>query len=353
MDMIQLEQDTIKEIQDLAVKLHREPSREEWMEEYGYSNYRLRNYEGGYSRLRRLALAGEDYVEEEIQKYDLESFNLNDYYKLIKEYTTLEEKRKPSRTYWKTGDPDCDEPIITMFSSDWHLGSLSTDHDKFKEDHDYILSLPKGRVKMFVMGDLIDNSGYFFVKERVFNNLPTDIQKNMLFKLLEEYQEKDILAAAWWGNHDVERDEKLFGYSDIANKLMSICPYFNGKGCLDYVVGKQTYRIIGSHYFRSRSMYHNFQGLLRAFTEEKFDIGVGAHHHMPGYMFDCYSTNLNYTENWRLLIKCGTYHTDDAFANRYYHRGVIGTPCAVLYPNTKKMVPFMELKDAVKYLDIM
>ncbi|GAI92147.1 unnamed protein product, partial [marine sediment metagenome] len=40
------------------------------------------------------------------------------------------------------GDSTQKKPVVVVFSSDWHLGSLGCNYEQFIEDHDYLRSLP-------------------------------------------------------------------------------------------------------------------------------------------------------------------------------------------------------------------
>ncbi len=128
---------------------------------------------------------------------------------ILKEYKQLDEELFPKKLHAVLGNKKRNKPIILMFSADWHLGSRSCNYTQWLEDMRYLTSLNPADVRLFLLGDLIDNvSPRFRSAEAVFGYLRPDMQREMLKEILDEVT--PYLEVACWGNHDVEWDEKTW-----------------------------------------------------------------------------------------------------------------------------------------------
>ena len=97
---------------------------------------------------------------------------------------------------------------------------------------------------------------------------------------------------------------------------------------------------------------HPFQGMLTRFYQSPSEIIVAGHTHSPGIMEDFYGANFKGEKRKRSLIVVGSYKTNDTFTMRRYTTGVAGNPSIVLFPNTHKILSFMYISDAIKYLEL-
>jgi hypothetical protein len=52
-----------------------------------------------------------------------------------------------------------------------------------------------------------------------------------------------------------------------------------------------------------------------------------------------------------ILIRTGTYKSDDLFSIRYWNAGVIGTPTVVMYGDEWKLIPFSTAELAVEFMN--
>jgi len=246
-----------------------------------------------------------------------------------------------------------DHPIILTSTSDWHLGSPYTDHEKLFTDLDEITNYSPEYVRVILAGDLIDNFPQKFrsaeAPARAFIN--PELQRHLLEEIVEEVLEYIDLST--WGNHDVEFDEKNMGFSDVAKFMRKKVPFFHGKGFIVFKIGSQKYTMHISHHLKGSSVYHDLQGPIRAWIETHSDIVVCGHTHSPAYMTDFKGQDERGSVGQRILMKLGTYKMGaDTYSDRYFKRGVPGNNTLVLFNDRKKILPFLEFSDAVKYLGI-
>lgn len=237
-----------------------------------------------------------------------------------------------------------DDPIILVPTADWHLGSLGTDYGAFERDLDFILQTPN--LYLIDVGDGIDNFHNFKSAEAVLGQaIPPKVQRLLLEKILEELVNQGKLIARTWSNHMEGFDERVFGGS--IDRINELCPYLKDDGRLHLTVGETTYHIMAKHIFSGKSIYHVNQGAKRSARLEwpDADILISAHTH-DGPEFDFF----NYNGRKVLAAKVGTYKVNDSHARRY--RGpspTNSTQGIVLFPEMRKIVPFDDVRDAVRY----
>lgn len=235
---------------------------------------------------------------------------------------------------------DTDKKIAVCFSADWHTGSVSSDYMELRENLEFLLGTE--RVYMITVGDLINNFRKFYSLQPILSQLisPKE-QVTVLESILLEFLEKKKWLAACWGNHDVERDEKLYGESTVKNLLSKHIVYFNGKGNINLIVGDQTYKIRMAHKFKGYSMHNpnHPQGReLKQFAPDS-DVVVSAHLHQPA------SQNFYMYGQPKCLIQTGTYDLDDGWSKRWFTRAVIGIPTVVFYPDKHYCFVYPGLKE--------
>ena len=110
------------------------------------------------------------------------------------------------------------KPIIVSFSGDWHLGSKYTDHSKLADYLDLVNH--NKNIYMFLMGDLIENCRSFKSLEAVHSQtLNPEEQFRAITDILDPMIERNKILGSIPGNHDIERDERLYSESPLANWL--------------------------------------------------------------------------------------------------------------------------------------
>jgi len=234
------------------------------------------------------------------------------------------------------------KPIILAWTSDWHLGGMHTDHAAILAHVRTLIETPN--VFVVTGGDLYDNFRVFKNVEAIFAQaLPPKWQARTVADLMERIASTGRLLGCVWGNHDVERDERLFGESPAAAMYASHAPFFRGVGKIDLTVGKVVYNIFATHNARSNAE-NPFNVYLKSMKKHgPFDLLLTAHtHDSVGGWFPWGGRRVH-------ALRPGAFSGGDLFSQRYYQGGFQAQPAAVLFPDTKKIVPFEYLEDAIAY----
>lgn len=207
--------------------------------------------------------------------------------------------------------PTDGRPVGIIFVGDAHLGSWSTDHAVVERVVDEILNTPGLHVGL--VGDMAQMAIRLRSVDEVADNaLPADIQLHALASLVEEIAPKLVLST--WDNHAVVREEQLAGRSVYADIMKTACPYFDGIGHPDLIVGDQRYKLAVSHKFRGRSTMNPCAGPMRYLKEEGFEreIAVAGDSHRPGIM------SFWHGPTKKLAVNSGTAQVYSRYAQRYY-----------------------------------
>jgi len=247
------------------------------------------------------------------------------------------------------------KPICVVFSADWHLGSVSCDYKQFLKNIDFMLNTDG--IYMGVVGDTIDNFYLFNNVMAILQQvIPPPKQRRLLSEILNALIAKNKLLFVSYGNHEI-RDEKWIGDNLVSRLIEDKVPYFSSKAIIKLMVGEQMYTILAMHQTGRNSKINALHGVKQEYLNYfPADIVVTGHHHIPAiesYMHfgAAQRAGMNYGGiSW--LVKTGTYNADDGFSKRYYDNGVICDPCFVLSPGIKKMVPFMNVEDAVAFMGV-
>ncbi|TVM01735.1 MAG: hypothetical protein CV087_10480 [Candidatus Brocadia sp. WS118] len=212
--------------------------------------------------------------------------------------------------------------ILVVFSADWHLGNFGVDYGQVESLVDFVADRPN--VYLVTVGDLIDNFRRFRSTEALFGQIPPNDQYRILESLLERLGENGRHIASTWGNHDVEFDEKLSGFSYVAQLLQKNTHYFKGIGKLQLQVNEQEYIVGLTHFYKGHSMYNPVHSHIR-FLREQFpdcDIVATGHKHFPA---------AGWWPNWQnegakvqYMVQVGSPKNSDTYSQRYYGRPVSG-----------------------------
>lgn len=239
---------------------------------------------------------------------------------------------------------DTCDPIILAFLADAHIGSLYTDYEVLDErvrllentDRAYVVSC----------GDTVDNylpagkhsTGMFGTL------LPPAIQKSIAEMIFIRLKGKWLGAVQ--GCHDEwSHDLDDFDWTRfLAEKIE--CPNLGFGGFIDLTVGNVTYRIALRHRYRYNSSFnltHTVKRMREQFGD--FDVGCVAHHHQADI------EHLAMADKDRVFIRPGSFKKADRYARSIGYRDTgHQVPCIVLDPTIRKIVPFMNLGDAVRFL---
>lgn len=262
-----------------------------------------------------------------LDKKKAEDIDWRGWFKNLKERQELHQRTSSSQDK-ATIEIKTDKKIAVLFSADWHTGSVAVNYEELEANLELILNTD--RVYMVTVGDLVDNFRTFRSLTPVLAQIASPReQRTILESILKEFFKKNKWLAACWGNHDVERDEKIYGESTIKDLLSENLNYFNGKGVLNLIIGKQKYKIKMAHQFKGYSMYnpnHPQNRELKWYSPDA-DVIVSAHRHQPACQ------NFYEYGQPKCLIQTGTFQIDDGFAKRWYGKGIIGIPTVMFRPD--------------------
>jgi len=234
------------------------------------------------------------------------------------------------------------------FSADWHLGSLFTDYDRWIKHIEYVKNT-KG-LYIGAVGDLIDNFLRFRNLNPIFKQVLSPKNQTVFLQETLEYI-KDKLLFAFWGNHDVEWQEKNASFSEIAEILGQDFVYFNAVGRINLKVGDQIYRLIGSHNFPGHSHWNPTHPLLRAAKKYPgYGVYFQGDKHNSSYLY-CSPTDDIDSEHAHML-QVGTFKTlGDTYSNRYFGNGEEGVHTISFCAERKEAVWFPNPEMATRFIN--
>lgn len=262
-----------------------------------------------------------------LDKKEAENIDWREWFGNLKQRQKLHQRTSSSQDE-ATIKFDDNKKVAICFSADWHTGAVSIDYEEMQFNLETILHTD--RVYMVTVGDLINNFRKFYSLQPILSQIVSPREQGIILQsILDEFWKKKKWIAACWGNHDIERDEKLYGESSIKNMLSKNLVYFNGKGMLKLIVGEQIYRIKMSHKFKGYSMYNpnHSQNRELKWNSPDADVIVSAHFHQPACQ------NFYEYGKPKCLIQTGTFQVDEGFYKRHYVKGTIGVPTVVFQPD--------------------
>lgn len=242
---------------------------------------------------------------------------------------------------------DTNRPFGVAFMSDWHIGSLGTDHAALLRDIELINSCDN--LVAYVGGDPVDN----FIPEK-FAHAARDgqiVSPNFQWRMFRYAIEKlqPSLMAVGRGNHDAwtSRNASIEG---ITQALRGIPVLHTGEDTyIDLKVGEMTYTIYRKHRPIGSSRTNRTAGAKRSYDlgRRTFDVGVTEHHHEAAYSVE------QRHGHYRYFITTGSYKVEDSHAAEWgFHHGGIGVPVVIFYPFRKKMIVYLNLEDAIERLSL-
>lgn len=244
-----------------------------------------------------------------------------------------------------TIDINTDRPFGIVFMSDWHIGSLGTDHEALMKDIDLINSC--ANLMAYVGGDPTDN----FVADKLVHvardtQVVTPMTQWRMFRHAIERLKPSLLAVGR-GNHDAWTYREA-GIDGVESALQGIPILHTAEDTyIDLKVGETVYTIYRKHRPIGSSRTNRAAGAKRMYDlgKKTFDVGVTEHHHEAS--INCEQRHGEY----RWFITTGSYKVSDNHAREWgFHHGGIGTPVVIFYPYRKKMVGYLSLEDAIEHL---
>ena len=241
-------------------------------------------------------------------------------------------------------DLDIDEPIAVSFLADAHIGALSCKYEELRERVGMI-----GETKnhyFFSVGDTIDNYLPSKHPQGMFRQLVSPkLQRQLVEDLFVPIGHK-CLGTLKGCHDDWSEDADNMDYNTLLSRRMK-CPNL-GYGTTVYLtVGDVMYRISLRHKFRFNSSF-NLTHTVKRMREQlgDFDIGCVAHHHQAVIEQAQMGDGLG-----RIFIRPGSFKGADSFAKKigFKDTGAF-VPTVILMPDERRMIPFLQLEDAVTVL---
>ena len=239
-------------------------------------------------------------------------------------------------------------PQLHYFDSDWHLGAIGFSGEKFKNEIEVLEKTPNSF--LHTVGDDIDIG--LFKDLAHLQAIPRYSQALAMRSLAIELsrfnpREKQIWLTATGGNHTFTVFERIgFLYEDFL--LDTNLALFPGMGKLHLQVGSQEYQVALAHKHMGRSKLNLTLAAKRLmeYYMPTADISVVGHYHEKA-IEEFYRGGQEKT-----AIALGTRRTQEQIfeLSRGYGQTSEGGVAVVLFPNEHKVLPFRELKDAIKHL---
>lgn len=179
---------------------------------------------------------------------------------------------------WFTLKYKTNEPIGYACIGDIHGDDDGHNVEQF--DRDMRLIEKTDGVEVVVMGDLINNwpSGSRLTSKWADQMMRRKDSKNFIRWLLDTVSVRILLL----GNHDEFSEDMPCFIDEVARDKDIIVHKWSAKWRAVFPNGRKCYVWV-AHSFKGRSMYHNLQGMIRAFLECPAHFVVGAHLHMHEY----------------------------------------------------------------------
>jgi predicted phosphodiesterase len=242
-----------------------------------------------------------------------------------------------------TIDIDDDKPIGIVFSGDWHIGGLHTDHQMMIDD----FSAFAGVDGLYVvgMGDYCDNyitrshAGGMF--DQIIN---ADKQREICEHFLDRYL-KDKLLVLLKGNHDnwsvKETGEDFVRY--LARKTR--VPYLWYGGAITLRLDGAEYLIHAHHSYRYNSSINTTNSQRNLFNSTHADVIALGHLHYN----ETHSKSSGGKDT--VWIRTGSYKITDDYGQWIGGlRADPRSPMVVLYPKAKKILDFRDYRDGIEFL---
>jgi len=238
---------------------------------------------------------------------------------------------------------DDDKPIGLVFSGDWHIGGLYTDHEMMLED--FRTYRDTDGLYVVGMGDYTDNYITRSHPGGMFDQIITpDNQREICEYLIDEYL-ADRLLVMLKGNHDnwelKETGEDFVKY--LARKAG--VPYLWYGGEITLELGGVEYKIHAHHSYRYNSSLNTTNSQRNLFANTHADIIALGHLH---YNEVHAKSSANKDTVW---MRTGSYKITDDYSQWIgAFRADARSPLAILFPGVKKIVPFRDYRDGIDYL---
>ncbi len=237
------------------------------------------------------------------------------------------------------------EPIILAPMGDHHIGSSGTDFPKMMKDFQFIV---ENDIKIILEGDFSENKLEFNknLEAVLSQSLSPDMQYDCTLKILDSLKDQILVAIS--GNHDSHNR----GHG-CRNLLKEACntvgiSFHGGFAKIIIDIDGAVYEVLANHRPKGRSAINPLHGVYKLMDVDECDIYCAAHIHKP-------ACSIHYRRNRkRICLISGTYNTEALYSLEQYDPfgAKANFPCVLLMPGTKEMILFWDMRQAVKYRDM-
>lgn len=150
------------------------------------------------------------------------------------------------------------------------------------------------------------------------------------------------------GNHN-EWTRLVSGIDGLAPQLSSLLRYLYDPDelWLEVRIGDISYRVAIRHKYRFNSSLNQTHTVKRFYDlcDYQWDVGFVCHHHESTF-----EPFLRHGAR-RLAFRCSTYQLWSGYSRANgYNDAVPEHPMVILFPDTRKMIPFLNFRDGIDYL---
>lgn len=239
---------------------------------------------------------------------------------------------------------DTDAPILFVGLSDLHIGAIQTKYRELRRTVELLANVPN--VYIGSVGDTVDNYLPSFHNEGMFNEMiPPEVQKRLVEYLYDKIGGKLLFLVN--GCHD-EASHRAddFDWTKYLQEQFQ-CVNLGFGGFINLKVGKIIYRIGARHKYRFNS-YLNLTHCVKRMREQlgDFDIGIVAHNHQSAIEL----TTVCGEE--KVFMRPGSFKRADRYARSlgFVSAKTCDMPTVILFPREKRMIPQLNVENAVRVL---
>lgn len=236
-------------------------------------------------------------------------------------------------------------PILHVWTADWHLLDAGTDHDTF--DCDLRIWRTTSGIYLGIGGDLGNwTSPAVLPRAMPANVMPSDVAEALIRRKAEEIHRQVLYGVL--GNHDEFPGASGWHPADAIYRYLGI-PNLGPGGRVFLTVGSVEYQIEARHAFNFNSALNDTNSHRQLWSQSgKPDMVFTAHLHHPTMhhrTFDGDDT---------IFARNGSFKQGDHYAKskNFVHTQAEppDQPGVVLFPDTKRMIPFRNYRDALPLL---
>jgi predicted MPP superfamily phosphohydrolase len=233
------------------------------------------------------------------------------------------------------------KPVLVGFLADIHIGAVSGHYKELKDRVDLLSETDDAYI--ISCGDTVDNYLPTFHGYEQFTVMcPPEVQKKLVEYIFSKLDGK--LLALVQGCHDeASHSADDFDWTKYLTDKFG-CANLGFGGFVNIQLDGQTYRIAARHKYRFSSSF-NLTHTVKRLREQlgDFDIGCVAHNHQAAI-----EEVMQQDGKQRIFIRPGSFKGADRYSRFLGYKDTGGfIPTVLIFPNKRRMIPFLNLNDAV------